>query len=72
MRNTNTVSHPLLDVALRIREMREIVGYSVTEMAEKTEISEQLYQEYRRLHDYFGRGENDVMKRLKAIKAEIN
>ncbi len=29
-----------------------------------------LYAEYKLLHDYFGRGENDVMKRLKAIKAE--
>jgi L-ribulokinase len=27
-----------------------------------------LYAEYDRLHDYFGRGQNDVMKRLKAIK----
>ena len=26
-----------------------------------------LFAEYRRLHDTFGRGENDVMKRLKAI-----
>ncbi|WP_147804114.1 ribulokinase [Alkalicoccus halolimnae] len=24
-----------------------------------------IFQEYKRLHDYFGRGENDVMKRLK-------
>ena len=23
------------------------------------------------LHDYFGRGANDVMKRLKALKAEV-
>jgi L-ribulokinase len=30
---------------------------------------DQLYAEYRRLHDYFGRGENDVMKSLKAIRA---
>ncbi|MDQ3825499.1 MAG: hypothetical protein M3325_07020, partial [Actinomycetota bacterium] len=27
-----------------------------------------LYREYQTLHDYFGRGENDVMKRLKAIQ----
>ncbi len=27
-----------------------------------------LYREYQALHDYFGRGENDVMKRLKAIQ----
>jgi L-ribulokinase len=29
-----------------------------------------LYSEYLKLHDFFGRGENDVMKRLKRIKAE--
>jgi L-ribulokinase len=28
----------------------------------------ELYDEYILLHDYFGRGGNDVMKRLKAIK----
>ena len=27
-----------------------------------------LYEEYKRLHDYFGRGENTVMKTLKKIK----
>lgn len=32
-------------------------------------VYDQLYAEYVRLHDYFGRGENDVMKRLKALKA---
>jgi L-ribulokinase len=30
-----------------------------------------LFAEYMQLHDYFGRGENDVMKRLKALKAEV-
>jgi L-ribulokinase len=29
---------------------------------------EALFQEYRTLHDYFGRGANDVMHRLKAIQ----
>ena len=29
-----------------------------------------LYAEYRLLHDYFGRGANDVMKRLKEIRKE--
>jgi L-ribulokinase len=27
-----------------------------------------LFAEYVALHDYFGRGQNDVMKRLKHIK----
>ena len=33
-------------------------------------VYDQLYAEYVRLYDYFGRGENDVMKTLKRIKAE--
>jgi L-ribulokinase len=37
---------------------------------ENHKIYNELYKEYLRLHDYFGRGENDVMKRLKAIKAK--
>jgi L-ribulokinase len=32
------------------------------------EVYEKLYAEYKVLHDYFGRGDNDVMKRLKSIK----
>lgn len=32
-------------------------------------VYEKIYAEYVLLHDYFGRGENDVMKRLKAIRA---
>jgi L-ribulokinase len=31
---------------------------------------DRLYREYIRLHDYFGRGENEVMKVLKGIRAE--
>ena len=34
-------------------------------------IYDQLYAEYVLLHDYFGRGANDVMKRLKTIKSEM-
>lgn len=37
---------------------------------ENVESYKKLYAEYKRLHDYFGRGENDVMKRLKEMKAE--
>jgi L-ribulokinase len=31
-------------------------------------VYDQLYAEYRRLHDHFGRGGNDVMKQLKRIR----
>jgi L-ribulokinase len=34
-------------------------------------VYDKLFDEYRLLHDYFGRGENNVMKRLKAIKVEV-
>jgi len=37
---------------------------------ENQEVYEKLYAEYVILHDYFGRGANDVMKRLKTIKAD--
>ena len=33
-------------------------------------VYEQLYREYELLHDYFGRGGSDVMKRLKRIRSE--
>jgi len=34
-------------------------------------VYDRLFAEYVQLHDYFGRGENDVMKRLKELKSEI-
>jgi len=37
---------------------------------ENQRIYERLYAEYVTLHDYFGRSDNDVMKRLKKIKAD--
>ncbi|MFZ5967311.1 MAG: ribulokinase [Bacillota bacterium] len=37
---------------------------------ENVEVYNKLYAEFKILHDYFGRGPNDVMKRLKKIKAE--
>ena len=36
----------LMDLAHRIREMREITGLSVSEMAEKTEVSVDQYLTY--------------------------
>jgi len=34
-------------------------------------VYDQLYAEYVRLYNYFGRGENNVMKTLKRIKSEV-
>jgi L-ribulokinase len=38
---------------------------------ENKEVYDRLFAEYVTLHDYFGRGTNDVMKRLKQLKAEV-
>lgn len=34
-------------------------------------VYQKLYEEYDILHDYFGRGANDAMKRLKSLKKEV-
>ena len=36
----------LMEVAQRIREMREIMGFTVAEMAEKSEVTEEVYRQY--------------------------
>ncbi len=38
--------------------------------AEHSAVYDRLYAEYNLLHDYFGRGANDVMKRLKQLRIE--
>ena len=45
MTNTNT-STQLMDIAARIRGMREILGYSMKIMAEQTEVTEEIYRQY--------------------------
>lgn len=49
--------------------MPKIKAETFKPIAENKAAYEKLYAEYKILHDYFGRGANDVMKRLKAIKA---
>lgn len=38
---------------------------------ENVEVYKKIYADYCKLYDYFGRGENDVMKRMKALRAEV-
>ena len=45
MTNQSTVNQ-LMEIALRIREMREIPGYSKQKMADLTEVSEETYRLY--------------------------
>ncbi len=48
--------------------MAKVKPFSYKPVSENVEVYKKLYAEYRILHDYFGRGANDVMKRLKDIK----
>ena len=45
MTNKSTVSQ-LQEIAQRIREMREILGFSMQKMADMTEVSEEAYRQY--------------------------
>ena len=45
MSNQNPANQ-LMDIAMRIRGMREILGYSMQYMAEQTEVSEEVYRQY--------------------------
>ncbi len=42
----NQTSNQLMEIASRIKEMREIMGWTTLEMAEKTEVSEEAYVTY--------------------------
>jgi len=58
----------IFDAAHQMARLRE---ETVRPIPENQVIYEQLYREYVTLHDYFGRGANDVMKRVKVLKEEI-
>jgi L-ribulokinase len=53
------------------RRMARLRDEAYQPIPENQPIYDRLYAEYVILHDYFGRGENDVMKRLKHLRAEI-
>lgn len=50
------------------RKMARLRQESYQPNPENKVLYDQLFTEYKILHDYFGRGENDVMKRLKLLK----
>ncbi|MEO8611204.1 MAG: ribulokinase [Chloroflexota bacterium] len=49
-------------------KMGKLKSEVVSPIPENQAVYDQLYADYKTLYDYFGRGTNDVMKRLKAIK----
>jgi L-ribulokinase len=58
----------IVEAAQHMARLRDEI---YTPNPEAKAIYDQLYSEYVTLHDYFGRGANDAMKRLKALKAEV-
>ena len=53
-----------------IDRMSELEPYGYDPIPENVTVYQQLYEEFERLHDYFGCGENDVMKRLKKLQRD--
>jgi L-ribulokinase len=51
-------------------KMGKLKDEVVKPIAANQAVYDQLYADYKTLYDYFGRGQNDVMKRLKKIKYE--
>ena len=56
------------DIFAAARAMGRTKNLVYTPIPENAAVYDKLFAEYVTLHDYFGRGANDVMKRLKAIK----
>ena len=46
MMNTNNALLQLSEVAARIKELRDIMGWTVAEMAEKTDVTVEKYELY--------------------------
>ncbi len=53
------------------QSMAHLKSEGYVPIPENQRVYDRLFAEYLRLHDYFGRGENNVMKTLKKIKAEV-
>jgi L-ribulokinase len=53
-------------------KMGKVLKHVYTPNEERAKQYDKLYREYAELHDYFGRGTNNVMKRLKQLKREVS
>lgn len=58
------------DIKAAAVKMARLKDEVVQPIASHTAVYDRLYTEYKTLYDYFGRGTNDVMKRLKQIKRD--
>jgi L-ribulokinase len=60
------------DVFQAARDMGKVKDTVYYPIVENSAVYNKLYAEYHILHDFFGRGGNDVMKRLKALRKEVS
>jgi L-ribulokinase len=58
------------DIATAARHMGRLREEKYHPIPEHVRVYERLYSEYKTLYDYFGRGQNDVMKRLRVLRRE--
>ncbi len=56
----------IFEAAVRMARLKKT---SYAPIAAHQSVYNSLYEEYRGLHDYFGRGANEVMRRLKGVRA---
>jgi L-ribulokinase len=59
------------DIRSAAAAMARVLPHVYTPDAAAADVYDVLYEEYLLLHDYFGLGENDVMRRLKRMRREI-
>ena len=59
------------DVHLAIGAMASKCSHTYAPIPENVEVYAKLFSEYKLLHDYFGRGTNEVMKRLTELKNSV-
>ncbi len=59
------------DVPAASASMGKLGQAAYTPIAANADRYDELFAEYTVLHDYFGRGGNDVMRRLKRIRREV-
>ncbi len=58
------------DIATAAQHMGGLRSETFRPIPEHVKVYDRLFAEYKTLYDYFGRGQNDVMKRLRALRRE--
>ena len=59
------------DVYSAAEKLGKVMDFTYKPIPENVELYNKLFEEYKILHDYFGKGGNDVMKRLKKIRLSV-